>query len=99
MTAPSFKRIPLLVRGELISAIAPLVVSASRATDIPALYGEWLVREFTHGYTCRKNPFNGKPTWLALTETQMIAFSSKNPKPFLRYLYLFEKREISFFLL
>lgn len=27
--------------GERVEAVAPVVVSASRATDIPAFYAEW----------------------------------------------------------
>ena len=43
-----------------MAAIAPVIVSASRATDIPALYGEWLLRRLHAGSCVWVNRFNGQ---------------------------------------
>ena len=42
----------------LVSGIAPVIISASRATDIPAFYGEWFAGRLAAGYLARTNPFN-----------------------------------------
>ena len=45
--------------GEEIDAQAPIIISASRSTDIPAFYADWLVARMKAGYVKWKNPFNG----------------------------------------
>ncbi|MCL2513679.1 MAG: DUF1848 domain-containing protein [Oscillospiraceae bacterium] len=35
-----------------------MVLSASRRTDIPAFYPEWLMNRLRAGYVCARNPFN-----------------------------------------
>ena len=35
-----------------------MIISASRRTDIPAFYGEWLLRRFEEGFCEVPNPFN-----------------------------------------
>ncbi|NLD98332.1 MAG: DUF1848 domain-containing protein, partial [Fibrobacter sp.] len=48
-----------LDNGELVDGIAPLIISASRSTDIPAFYGKQFLERIRRGYVCRVNPFNG----------------------------------------
>ncbi|HXX80226.1 MAG TPA: DUF1848 family protein [Thermodesulfovibrionales bacterium] len=43
--------------------IAPVIISASRATDIPALYPEWFMHRLTQGYIKWINRFNGQPAY------------------------------------
>ena len=38
---------------------APLIVSASRSTDIPAFYADWFFHRLEKGYSAWTNPFNG----------------------------------------
>jgi len=95
--SPSWPRVTLSIDGASTPAIAPLVISASRATDIPALYGEWLVEQFTRGYTCWTNPFNGQVQYVSLDNTEVIAFWSKNPSPFFPNLDFFDKRDTGYF--
>ena len=35
-----------------------MIISASRRTDIPAFYAEWMVRRLREGYCTVPNPFN-----------------------------------------
>ena len=35
--------------GEMVSAQMPVIVSASRSTDIPAFYSDWFVERFNGG--------------------------------------------------
>lgn len=44
--------------GERVEAVAPVVISASRATDIPAFYAEWFFRRLERGYCVWVNPFS-----------------------------------------
>ena len=45
--------------GKVADAQAPVIVSASRSTDIPAFYAEWFFNRLKKGYSAWINPFNG----------------------------------------
>ncbi len=64
-------------------AQAPLIVSASRSTDIPAFYADWFLARLKKGYSAWTNPFNGKTLFVSYEKTRFIVFWSKNPKPLL----------------
>ena len=74
--------------GTKVKAIAPVIVSASRSTDIPAYFPKWFVSRFNggRGYVKWFNPFNQKPVYVSFEKTKVIVFWSKNPKPFIPYL-------------
>lgn len=65
------------------NALAPVIVSASRSTDIPAFYSDWFMERIKAGYCCWVNPFNRKKFKVSFKKTRMIVFWSKNPKPML----------------
>ena len=67
-------------------AIAPLVVSASRATDIPAFHWDWLLHRLSEGYCVWVNPFNNKKQYVSFQNTKGVVFWSKNPAPMLERL-------------
>lgn len=78
--------------GEVIEAQAPIIISASRSTDIPAFYSDWLIRRMEEGYVKWKNPFNGVPLYVSFNNARLIVFWSKNPKPIIKHLdYIKEK--------
>lgn len=72
-----------LESGELADAQAPIIVSASRSTDIPAFYADWFLHRLKAGYSAWTNPFNGVKSYVAYDNTRLIVFWSKNPKPLL----------------
>ena len=74
--------------GTPVSAIAPVIVSASRSTDIPAFFPKWLISRFNggQGYVRWFNPFNQKPVYVSFKKTKVIVFWTKNPKPLIPYL-------------
>ncbi|MDR1525752.1 MAG: DUF1848 domain-containing protein [Tannerella sp.] len=79
-----WKKIPVkTVDGETVLAQAPLIVSASRATDIPAFHAAWLLQRLKEGYALWKNPYNGKFLYVSFSRTRVIVFWSKNPGPLL----------------
>ena len=49
----------ILENGNQVLAQAPVVVSASRSTDIPAFYCDWFFHRLKVGYSAWTNPFNG----------------------------------------
>ncbi|MDR1776645.1 MAG: DUF1848 domain-containing protein [Desulfovibrio sp.] len=77
--------------------IAPCIVSASRATDIPAFHGEWFMRRLGDGYTRWKNPFNNATTLVSFQNCKLIVFWTKNPAPFLRHIDALEKAGQAFY--
>lgn len=66
--------------GELVEAQAPVIVSASRSTDIPAFYSDWFLNRLKAGYSAWTNPFNGVRSFVSYQNTRLIVFWSKNPK-------------------
>ena len=72
----------------------PVIVSASRATDIPAFYADWFFYRLRKGYSAWINPFNNKKGYVSYQDTRFIVFWSKNPKPLLEYLNELDKRGI-----
>ncbi|MBQ7456977.1 MAG: DUF1848 domain-containing protein [Desulfovibrio sp.] len=72
--------------GTVVEAQAPIIVSASRSTDIPAFYAPWFFDRLRAGYSLWKNAFNGRSLYVSYQNTRFIVFWSKNPRPLLRYL-------------
>jgi hypothetical protein len=69
-----------------VEAIAPLIISASRSTDIPAFYGDWFMERLRRGYAKWINPWNGIPLYVSFGNARVFVFWSKNPEPFLPHL-------------
>lgn len=80
--------------GAEVLAQAPLIVSASRATDIPAFYADWFFRRLDKGYVRWRNPFSGQDSYVSFRNTRLIVFWSKNPAPLLPYLPMLKERGI-----
>ena len=84
--------------GERVDAQAPVIVSASRSTDIPAFYADWFFHRLKVGYSAWTNPFNGVKSYVSYQNTRFIVFWSKNPKPLLLYLEKMQARGIHCYL-
>lgn len=63
-----------------MDAQKPIIVSASRSTDIPAFYSEWFLSRLKSGYSAWTNPFNGVKSYVSYEDTRLIVFWSKNPE-------------------
>ncbi len=88
-------KLPLLLpSGETVPAQAPVIVSASRSTDIPAFYCDWFFHRLKVGYSVWTNPFNGVKMYVSYANTRFIVFWSKNPYPLLEHLDELEERGI-----
>lgn len=80
--------------GENVKALAPIIVSASRSTDIPAFYADWFFHRLKVGYSAWTNPFNGVKSYVSYQDTRFIVFWSKNPRPLLQHLDYLKERNI-----
>ena len=81
--------------GKVADAQAPVIVSASRSTDIPAFYAEWFFNRLKKGYSAWTNPFNGVQSYVSYEKTRFIVFWSKNPEPLIPYLDYLKERNIN----
>ena len=60
----------------------PLVISASRATDIPAFHTEWFLNSLKRGHLRKANPYNpSQLKTIHLNNLKAIVFWTKNPEP------------------
>ena len=83
-----------LENGAVADAQAPIIISASRSTDIPAFYADWFFHRLKVGYSAWTNPFNGVKSFVSYEKCRFIVFWSKNPKPLLDHFDELEKRNI-----
>lgn len=83
--------------GNTADAQAPVIISASRSTDIPAFYADWFIDRMKKGYVTWKNPFNGVPLNVAFQNTRLIVFWSKNPHPLLKHLDYLDDRNLNYY--
>lgn len=77
-----------------------MIISASRRTDIPALYPEWLVNRLLAGEVLVPNPYNRKKVSrieLSPEVVDCIVFWTKNPEPMLPYLKMIEMLEFPYY--
>ena len=72
--------------GTEAEAQSPIIVSASRSTDVPAFYADWFFVRLKQGYSAWINPFNGVKNYVSYRDTRFIVFWSKDPKPLLKHL-------------
>ena len=80
--------------GEVVPMQVPMIISASRSTDIPAFYADWFFHRLKVGYSAWTNPFNGVKDFVSYRNTRFIVFWSKNPRPLLPHLDYLKERNI-----
>ncbi len=80
-----------LLDGSETEAQAPVIISASRATDIPTFYSDWFINRWEAGYIKWTNPFNGKPLYVSFKDVRVVVFWTKNPRPMFKYLDYMDK--------
>lgn len=92
-----WRKVAVQASAGLMPGVAPVIISASRATDIPAFYGEWLVNRLKAGYVKWLNPFNRVPQYVSFEDTRVIVFWTKNPAPIIPLLQEITKRGIHYY--
>ena len=83
--------------GNDVEATAPVIISASRSTDIPAFYAKWFFNRLAKGYCVWYNPFNQQPMYISFKRCRAIVFWTKNPEPILPYLSELDKLGIHYY--
>lgn len=83
--------------GQTVEAIAPIIISASRSTDIPAFYAKWFINRLKKGYVIWYNPFNQQPMYVSFKRTRVVVFWTKNPAPLIPYLNELDKLGIHYY--
>ena len=70
--------------GGQIRRCEPLIISASRATDIPAFHGKWFMGRLRAGFCRRRNPCNSRQeSLISFAKTRIFVFWTKHPAAFL----------------
>lgn len=80
-----------------VEGVSPVIISASRSTDVPAFYSEWLINRLKRGYVKWINPFNRVPQYVSFANTRVVVFWSKNPLPLLQYLPEIDAKGINYY--
>ena len=83
--------------GKQVEATAPVIISASRSTDIPAFYAKWFFNRMEKGYCVWYNPFNQQPMYISFKNCKVVVFWTKNPEPIIPYLPELDKRGIHYY--
>ena len=84
----------IIIDGKSVKAQAPVIISASRSTDIPAFYADWFFDRLEKGFSAWTNPFNGVKSYVSYINTRFIVFWSKNPRPLIPHLKMLRKKGI-----
>lgn len=92
------ERVPIRTDfGKIVEATAPVIISASRSTDIPAFYAKWFFNRLAKGYCAWYNPFNQQKMYISFKNCKVVVFWTKNPKPILPYLHELDERGIHYY--
>lgn len=83
--------------GRILTARAPVIISASRATDIPSFHSEWFMDQWRKGFTAWTNPFNGKVDFISFAKTRLVVFWSKNPAPLMKHLPELDESGVNYY--
>lgn len=83
--------------GEKLEAIAPVIISASRSTDIPAFFSKWFFNRLKKGYCTWINPFNQQKQYISFSKCKVIVLWTKNPEPIIPYLHLLDEMGIHYY--
>lgn len=89
----------IIQHGKEVEAMVPMILSVSRATDVPAFYSEWFFNRLERGYCRWRNPFNDADIYVSFENVHFIVFWSKNPKPLIPYLPLLKEKGINCYIL
>lgn len=84
--------------GERVEAQAPVIISASRSTDIPAFYAKWFINRLKKGYVAWYNPFNRQQKiYVSFKNSKAVVFWTKNPKKMIPYLKEIDERGLHYY--
>ena len=85
------------IDNNIIEAQAPIIISASRATDIPAFYSDWFSKRLEVGYLKWINPFNGVPLYISFENARLIIFWTKDASQIIDKLDYLNEKNINYY--
>lgn len=91
------KKFITTMSNQVVEAATPVIVSASRSTDIPAFYAQWFINRLKEGYCAWYNPFNRQKMYVSFANCKVVVFWTKNPKPMMSFLSELDKRGIHYY--
>lgn len=80
-----------------LKSVRPVIISASRATDIPAFYSDWFFNRLSEGCCIKFNPYSNRPVHVDLRDVGFVVFWTKNPSPIIDRLDVLEKRGTGYY--
>ena len=90
----SWEYTEIIIDGMPVKAQAPIIISASRSTDIPAFYADWFFERLERGYSAWINPLRGVNSSVSYKNARFIVFWAKNPRPLIPYLNILKEKNI-----
>jgi DNA repair photolyase len=97
MSFIGWQKVNINVSNGTVESIAPVIISASRATDIPAFYADWFMHRLRTGYVKWFNRFNGQSRYVCFEKTRAIVFWTKNAEPMMKYLPELDRRGTNYY--
>lgn len=79
-----------------LNELKPIILSASRSTDLPTFYSEWFVNRMNVGFCDWINPFNRQIHRINFDDVRLIVFWSKNPAPLMKHFDVLEGKNFYF---
>jgi DNA repair photolyase len=80
-----------------VTAIEPVIASASRATDIPAFHHKWFFDRLQRGHVLWKNPYNGERQYVSFAKARVFVFWTKNPERFMDRLDELDGKRLNYY--
>lgn len=74
MSFKGWQKVTITTPNGTVEGIAPVIISASRATDIPAFHADWFIHRLKTRYVKWVNWFNGQSRYVTLEKTKAIVF-------------------------
>ena len=75
----------------------PLILSASRRTDIPAFYSDWFINRLKEGKIAVENPYYKKDIEYSLEDLKFVVFWTKNAEPIIDKLHILDEMGIGYY--
>jgi DNA repair photolyase len=97
MSFSGWQKVIITTPSGKTEGIAPVIISASRATDIPAFYADWFMHRLKTGYVKWFNRFNGRARYVFFDKTRAIVFWTKNAEPMIKHLPELDTRGINYY--
>ena len=76
---------------------APVIISASRSTDIPAFYSDWFMHRLRKGYVVWINQFNNQLMHISFEKARVVVFWTKNARPMIQHIPELNDRGINYY--